>query len=225
MIKKSAVITLAAVAIIIAGAALFYNQNQLSPTIIELTKVEVRDVNGTQLSSIADFRENSIAGPQYVNITDYRLSVTGLVQRNLSYSYEDVLSRFQSYQKVVQLDCVEGWSVKLLWQGIQVNDIIQEAGVGKEAKTIIFRAADGYSTSFPINYITNGTIMLAYKMNNVTLPPERGFPFQLVAESKWGYKWIKWVVQIEISSADYQGYWESRGYSNNGDLNSSFLGS
>jgi DMSO/TMAO reductase YedYZ molybdopterin-dependent catalytic subunit len=189
-----------------------------------LTKVEVRDVNGTQLSSIADFRENSIAGPQYVNITNYKLSIIGLVDRNTSYSYQEILDIFISYQKIVQLDCVEGWNVKILWQGVLVKDLINTAGVKEGAKTVIFRAVDGYSTSFPIDYIMNGTIMLAYKMNNVTLPPERGFPFQLVAESKWGYKWIKWVNQIEISPSDYQGYWESRGYSNSGDLNNSFIG-
>ena len=61
-------------------------------------------------------------------------------------------------------------------------------------------------------------------MNNVTLPPERGFPFQLVAESKWGYKWIKWITEIEFSENEYyKGYWESRGYSNNGNLNESYF--
>jgi DMSO/TMAO reductase YedYZ molybdopterin-dependent catalytic subunit len=61
-------------------------------------------------------------------------------------------------------------------------------------------------------------------MNNVTLPAERGFPFQLVAESKWGYKWIKWVTEIELSdNLNYKGYWESRGYSNGGNLNESFF--
>jgi DMSO/TMAO reductase YedYZ molybdopterin-dependent catalytic subunit len=45
-----------------------------------------------------------------------------------------------------------------------------------------------------------------------------------VAESKWGYKWIKWVTEIELSDdTSYRGYWEERGYSNNGDLGGSFL--
>jgi DMSO/TMAO reductase YedYZ molybdopterin-dependent catalytic subunit len=67
-------------------------------------------------------------------------------------------------------------------------------------------------------------ILMAYKMNGVTLPPERGFPFELVAESKWGYKWIKWVTKIELSDdEDYRGFWESRGYSNSGDLDESFF--
>ena len=61
-------------------------------------------------------------------------------------------------------------------------------------------------------------------MNNVTLPSERGFPFQLVAESKWGYKWIKWITEIELSNdIDYRGFWEQRGYSNTANLNESFF--
>lgn len=84
---------------------------------------------------------------------------------------------------------------------------------------VIFYAYDGYSTSLPLDYIINNKIMIAYEMNNVTLPPERGFPFQLVAESKWGYKWIKWITEIELSdNEDYRGYWESRGYPNDADL-------
>jgi DMSO/TMAO reductase YedYZ molybdopterin-dependent catalytic subunit len=80
-------------------------------------------------------------------------------------------------------------------------------------------ALDGYSTSFPIEYITGNNILLAYKMNGIEIPPERGFPFQLVAESQYGYKWIKWVTRIELSdNVDYRGYWESRGYPNDASL-------
>jgi DMSO/TMAO reductase YedYZ molybdopterin-dependent catalytic subunit len=71
----------------------------------------------------------------------------------------------------------------------------------------------------------NNSIILAYKMNNITIPPERGYPFQLVAEGKWGYKWIKWVTEIEVTnSTQLSGYWENRGYSDNGDLNASYIG-
>ena len=101
---------------------------------------------------------------------------------------------------------------------------MQEAKPKPEAKTIIFHAVDGYTTSYPVDYIMDQDILLAYKMNNATIIPERGFPFQLVAEDKWGYKWIKWIDQIEFSDdEDYEGYWESRGYSNTGDLNKSFF--
>jgi len=49
-------------------------------------------------------------------------------------------------------------------------------------------------------------ILMAYKMNEITIPPERGFPFMLVAKSKWGYKWIKRIGEIEVSDdVDYEG--------------------
>jgi len=61
--------------------------------------------------------------------------------------------------------------------------------------------------------------MIAYKMNTVTIPPERGFPFQLVAEGKYGYKWAKWITRIEVSDdTNFRGYWESYGYDNVADL-------
>jgi DMSO/TMAO reductase YedYZ molybdopterin-dependent catalytic subunit len=120
---------------------------------------------------------------------------------------------------VVTLNCVEGWSVKLLWEGVLVSDVIEAAVPWEDATVIIFHAYDGYSNSFPIEYVMERDIMMAYKMNEVTLPPERGFPFQLVAEDKWGYKWCKWITEIELSDdEEYLGYWESRGYSNDGSL-------
>ncbi len=81
-----------------------------------------------------------------------------------------------------------------------------------------------YTTSFPIEYVLNNDILMAYKMNEITIPPARGFPFELVAESKWGYKWIKWITEIELSDdVNYRGYWEQRGYSNSGDLDKGFF--
>jgi len=159
-----------------------------------------------------------------VNISNYTLQITGRVQNPQNLTYKEVINR-KNYEKVVTLDCVEGWSVTILWRGVLVSDLINESKPTPDGKTVIFYAVDGYSTSFPLDYLQKNNILMAYKMNNVTIPPERGFPFQLVAESKWGYKWIKWINKIEISNdTNYQGYWESRGYSNTGNLNESFLG-
>ena len=190
----------------------------------ELEAVQVKEYNGEKLGSINDFHENSIKGPQQVNVKDYRLKVTGLASQPLSYTYDDVLAKYKSYQKLVTLDCVEGWSVKILWEGLLVKDPLKEAGVLPTANTIIFHAYDGYTTSLPLQYILDKNILLAYKMNGVTIPPERGYPFQLAAEQKWGYKWIKWVTEMELSDdVNYKGYWEKAGYSNEGSLEKPFF--
>ncbi len=186
---------------------------------------EIREYEGVDLSSISAFRENSIKGPQEIDVESYTLGITGLVANPTSYTYDEVLNRHQHYKKVITLDCVEGWSVTILWEGLLVRDLLAEAEPLADAEVVIFHAYDGYTTSLPLDYIMDNDILMAYKMNDVVLPPERGFPFQLVAESKWGYKWIKWITEIELSDdANYRGYWESRGYSNSADLDESFFG-
>ncbi|MBN2126898.1 MAG: molybdopterin-dependent oxidoreductase [Candidatus Diapherotrites archaeon] len=194
------------------------NSNQNS---VELPSVEVREYQGENLSSINDFRENSIKGPQVIDADSYYLEVSGLVESPKNYSYEEVLQK-QNYSKVITLHCVEGWSAKILWEGVLLKDLFDEVKVKPEASTVIFYAFDGYSTSLPLDYILNNDILIAFKMNEVILPAERGFPFQLVAEDKWGYKWIKWITKIELSdNPQFKGFWEQRGYNNNGDLSGS----
>ena len=223
--KKKSIIGFTITAVVIA--AFLVGVLRFGPDtgdIEELEGVEVREYEGKDLSSINDFRENSIKGPQHVDIENYQLKVTGLAEKPASYTYDEVINDYKHYKKVVRLNCVEGWAVNILWEGVLVRDLLEQAQPLPEAKVVILHAYDGYTTSFPIDYIMGNDILMAFRMNEVTLPPERGFPFQLVAESKWGYKWIKWITKIELSDdANYRGYWESRGYSDEGDLGKSFF--
>ncbi|MFL7793143.1 MAG: molybdopterin-dependent oxidoreductase [Anaerolineae bacterium] len=184
----------------------------------DLGAAEIREYEGENLSSIDDFRENSIRGVQHISLDNYRLEITGLVEKPLSLTYDEVLDR-DKYSKVVTLYCVEGWDTTILWEGVLIKDLINQAGAKEEAVTVVFHAEDGYTSALPLDFVRDNDIMLAYKMNDVILPPERGFPFQAIAESKWGYKWVKWVTKIELSDdTDYRGYWEERGYNNDGDI-------
>jgi DMSO/TMAO reductase YedYZ molybdopterin-dependent catalytic subunit len=215
--------TLLLLALVLAGISAGCLGGQAPPA--RLSGVEVRSYQGQPLSSVNDFRENSIRGPQQVNITSYRLTVDGLVKEERNFTYEQVLGGFPSYEKVVTLFCDEGWDVTVLWEGVKVSDLIRAAGPDPRANTVIFTAVDGYSTSLPLDFIEGRDILLAYRMNDITLPAERGYPFELVAEDRWGYKWIRWVTGIRLSDdPTYRGYWESRGFSNSGDLNRSYIG-
>lgn len=190
----------------------------------ELGPVEIREYEGRNLSSVDDFRENSIKGPQHVDLENYQLKVRGLVESPKNYTYDEVIEKHQHYKKVITLHCVEGWSVDILWEGVLVGELLETSSPLTNARVVIFHAHDGYTTSLPLDYIMKNEIIMAYKMNEISLPSERGFPFQLVAESKWGYKWIKWITEIELSDdVNYRGYWESRGYSNYADLDKGFF--
>lgn len=225
MMTRVTLLALLGIAVVLAGCAAPVDTPGTDGGPAPLPPVEVREYEGERLDSVTDFRENSIKGPQQVDADTYRLAVTGLVDSPAEYAYSEVASGFPSYEKVVRLDCVEGWSATVLWEGVLVRDILDASGVQADARSVIFSAADGYTTSFPVAYFYERDILLAHSMNAAPLIPERGFPFALVAEDKWGYKWCKWVVGIElVADEDPGGYWEDRGYSNDGDLDESFFG-
>jgi len=179
-----------------------------------LGTVEVGSYKGKPLDAVASEPENSIKGPQSIDRSTYRLSVTGMVKKPLKLTYAQVRA-MPAFQKVTTLNCVEGWSKTYLWQGVRIRDLLAEADYDPTARTVIFTSYDGYSTSLPLDYVVSHNLLLAYAMNGKEMPPERGFPFQVVAEDRLGYKWAKWVTGIELSAnANYRGYWETRGYDN-----------
>ena len=187
-------------------------------------QVEIREYQGEKLGSVDDFRENSIEGVQRIDPEAYLLRIDGLVEQTQSLTYA-TLQEMPHVKKLVTLHCVEGWSVTALWEGIPVSDLLQQVAPTAAAYTAIFHAHDGYTTSLPLNTIFERNLIIADRINDITLPPKRGFPFQLVAEDKWGYKWIKWITRIELSNdPSYRGFWESRGYNNDGDLSGSMFG-
>jgi len=193
-----------------------------SPTPTPTTsEVEAIEFQGTKLTPIKEQGNNALAGTQIIDKNTYRLTVDGLVNHPLTLSYADLLA-YPQESWLMDLDCVEGWNFTAKWTGPELNSIFNDAKVKLEAKIAIFHTADvptGYS-SLDLNYIRDNNIIIALKLNDVTLPPDRGFPFQVVAESKYGYKWAKWVTRIELSSdTSFRGYWESRGYNNNADVN------
>ncbi len=186
---------------------------------------ELRNANGTPLDSVSAYRENSIHGPPAVEIASYELAVGGAVASPRNYTYGEVLDRFPRESRVVTLSCVEGWDATSLFEGVAVTDLLNASSLSPDATTVIFTALDGYTTSLPLSAIRDGRLLIAFRVNNLTLPRSLGFPFILVAEDRWGYKWCRWVTRIEASSdASYRGFWERRGYSNDGDVNRSFFG-
>ncbi len=205
------------------AAALFFACAPLEAA-APLATAEVKEYEGIRLGSVKDFRENSIRGVQKLDPASYRLVVDGLVEKPQSLSLEDA-AKLPRSRKVVRIDCVEGWSVTALWEGILVSDLVNLAKARPAAKIAIFHAADGYTTSLPLDTLKEKKILLADRINGIVLPQANGYPFQLVAEAKWGYKWIRWVTRIELSDNEaYRGYWEKQGYSNKGDASGPMFG-
>jgi hypothetical protein len=183
------------------------------PAFGPLPEVEAAEYLGVELTPLRLQGNNAILGTQRINPTEYRLNVFGLVDRNLSVSYEELLA-LPAYSEVAYMPCVEGWGFNAKWTGFRVTDLLNLSGLKPSAKYVVFRTEEGYSTSLPLDYLREDKILMAYGINDLTLPPERGFPLQLVAKGRYGYKWAKWITDVEVTDNESKGYWESRGYSN-----------
>jgi DMSO/TMAO reductase YedYZ molybdopterin-dependent catalytic subunit len=226
---KLAIIT--ALLVITLFPVMSCSKSPVTPTITPsatppVGEVEATEFQGVKLTPIKDQRNNALAGTQVIDRATYRLTVDGLVDHPLSLSYDDLLA-YPQISKLMDLDCVEGWNFTAKWTGPTLNDIFKDAGLKPEGKIAIFYSADvpdGYS-SLDLNYISSNNIIIALKLNDITLPQDRGFPFQVVAEMKFGYKWAKWITRIEISdNNNFRGYWEGYGYNNNADVNGPAFG-
>ncbi|QSX07687.1 molybdopterin-dependent oxidoreductase [Alkalibacter rhizosphaerae] len=187
-------------------------------TVERYREMEIREYQGANLDPAIGPYDNSIKGVQTVDMGSYRLTISGLVDRNLELTYDDILE-LDPYERLITLYCVTGWDATILWKGVLIEDIMDLAGIQSGANTVIFHSVDGYTTSLPLEQIQQNDLILAYSSNGLDLPAELGYPFMVVAEDKLGYKWARWVQEIELSDdSNYKGYWESRGYDNEADV-------
>lgn len=183
--------------------------------------------NGTDLIPVNDniidihtgrpFGDNSIKGNQYLDINTYRLVIDGLVENPLTLSFQNILER-PSVSKIITMNCVEGWSNTANWTGFSMRGLIDEVKPTSQAQTVIFHAADGYTTSFRLDDPVLDELLLVYRANGYPLPYAQGYPLRAMVESKYGYKLAKWITRVEFVEGEYRGYWEEIGYSNEGNV-------
>jgi DMSO/TMAO reductase YedYZ molybdopterin-dependent catalytic subunit len=182
------------------------------------------------------FRANGTLNPQtdeYAahlakDFADWRVTVGGLVERNLSLSMA-ALRAMPSRTQITRHDCVEGWSCIGEWTGAPLAPILAAAGPKPEARYVMFYCADPmgsalsgdvpyYYESLDLLEATHPQTILAYQLNGQVLPVEHGAPVRLRAERQLGYKMAKYVQRIEVvENFDHinggkGGYWEDQGY-------------
>jgi DMSO/TMAO reductase YedYZ molybdopterin-dependent catalytic subunit len=201
---------------------LLVGQQALAP---EYTEADIRQ--GQRPNGSTDPQDPDYLAVKADNFAAYRLKVTGLVNKELSFSLAD-LKGMPSRTQITRHDCVEGWSCIAKWTGPQLAPILDQAGIKPEAKYCLYHCYDTmdgglagqvpyYETSDLIDAHHPQTI-LAYGMNGGDLPVANGAPIRVRIERALGYKQPKYVHTIELVSsfADVGsgkgGYWEDNGY-------------
>jgi len=135
--------------------------------------------------------------PVEVDPATWRLEVTGLVERPLSITYDE-LRCLPKVQAAPVLDCPGYFQDEATWAGVPLQEILDQAGALEGATEVRLVAADGYTFEVGLTPDTLQTAFLAYELNGNTLPALHGFPVRFVWPGHEGWHWVKWLVGIEV---------------------------
>ncbi len=159
----------------------------------------------------------NLTTPQ-VKTEGYELTVKGMVEKELTISWEDIIDRdLNEYD--ITLTCVSNQIGGNLvgnarWLGFPLKELLDEAGVQDGADQVVGRSVDDYTGGFPLEAAYDRDAIVAIGMNGEPLPISHGFPVRLVTPGIYGYlSAIKWLKEIEITTFDaFESYWVPRGY-------------
>jgi DMSO/TMAO reductase YedYZ molybdopterin-dependent catalytic subunit len=162
--------------------------------------------------------DTALSVPQ-LSHADWRLRIHGLVDREATYSFED-LAHFEVVEMVTTLTCVSnpvggGLISTGIWTGYRVADLLSGAGVHGDADMVLSTSIDGFTAGTPVEALTDGRgALLAVGLNGQPLPIEHGYPARLVVPGLYGYvSATKWVVEMELTRFDRaKAYWTRYGW-------------
>jgi DMSO/TMAO reductase YedYZ molybdopterin-dependent catalytic subunit len=203
-----------------------------APT-VDRRQLDVRTIDGP-LSPRDKFFTTQHYGHPVVDPTTFRLKVSGLVERPLSLSLED-LRRMRSIDLVAGFECsgnrrpLQGLSGNGRWTGVPLRTVLDQARVKAEAREFVFFGADRgkeevewrtqkfeveqqFGRSLSREKALSPEPMLVYAMNGEPLTLHQGFPLRLLVPGWYGVANVKWLSEIHLQEDDYLGKYQARWY-------------
>jgi DMSO/TMAO reductase YedYZ molybdopterin-dependent catalytic subunit len=147
----------------------------------------------------------------------WRLRLEGLVAAPLALTLPDFMALPQT-ELVNDIHCVTAWSrYDNHWQGVRAAHLLELARPTQAARFVSFTSYDGYTTNVSLADFAEQEVLLAHSWEGQPLSRQHGGPVRVVLPKLYFWKSPKWVTRIEILGVDRPGFWEVRGYHNNGD--------
>ena len=177
--------------------------------------------NGTSLPSSAEYQ--ALAKNDFKN---WALTIDGMVENPITLTLTQIQA-LPSRTQITRHDCVEGWSAIGKWTGAPLHEVLALVKPLSQAHFVVFYCADPmeddgsqkYYESIDMDDAYHAQTMLAYKLNDETLPIKNGAPIRLRVERQLGYKQAKYIMRIALVEkldpieGGKGGYWEdSAGY-------------
>ena len=148
---------------------------------------------------------------------NWRLRIGGLVENPLVWT----LPQFHALPQedfLSDIHCVTQWSrFDNRWRGVSSKTILEIAKPKPEVSHAVFHSYDGYTTNVKLSVFAEANVLLAHSWEGAPIPREHGGPVRVVIPDWYFWKSAKWVTRIEFVATDQPGFWEVRGYHNEGD--------
>lgn len=171
------------------------------------------------------YRVDTAFVPPNVTAEEWGLKIHGLVDKEISINYADLVKRPQ-IERTITLTCVSNpvggnYAGNATWIGARIDDLLKEAGPNGGADCVLCTSKDGFTLTAPLDALTDGRdAILAVAMNGQVLPIDHGFPVRMVVPGLYGYvSATKWVVDMKLSKfSDESAYWTQRGWADHGPI-------
>lgn len=152
-----------------------------------------------------------------VSANGWSLKISGMVSQPLELTYDQVVAR-SSVDKITTLMCISNelngdLTGAAQWTGFPLKELLDEAGLQTGAVDLKFKAADDYEDSIPVAAGLDPDTLVVTGMNGEPLRDDHGFPARIIVPGIYGMKNIKWLTEIQVVGEDFQGYWQTRGWS------------
>ncbi|MDF3350262.1 protein-methionine-sulfoxide reductase catalytic subunit MsrP [Sulfitobacter sp. KE34] len=152
----------------------------------------------------------------------WTVTIAGMVDKPGDYAFEDIMKAMTIEERIYRLRCVEAWSMVVPWNGFELADLLNMAGVQSGAKYVAFETAyrpeEMPGLRFPVldwpyveglrlDEAMHPLTIMATGIYGKDIPNQNGAPLRLVVPWKYGYKSIKSVVRITLTDTQPPTSW------------------
>lgn len=150
----------------------------------------------------------------------WRLKITGLVDREVELTYDELVA-LPIVEQYVTIACVSnevGGDLvgNAKWTGVPLRTVLDLAGVQGQADQLVGRSVDGFTAGMPVEWVMDESRlpMIAVGMNDEPLPRAHGYPARLIIPGLYGYvSATKWLTELELTRFDaFEAFWIPRGW-------------
>ncbi len=181
------------------------------------------------------FVRNHMHEPIELDARQWRLSITGEVEKPLTLSLSD-LSKFETHSVVNTLECAgngrglfrpqvpgiqwgKGAVSTARFSGVRLRDVLRRAGVKSSGKHVMFRGLDEvpgkvppFIRSIPVEKALDSDTLVATHMNGLPLTKHHGFPARTLVPGWIGAASCKWLTEVNVLESEFVSNFMSPGY-------------